>query len=161
MFDEIDHNHDGKIDFSELHEALKRGQPNSEFNPNTVRVLIEKYDSDSDLEISFNEFYNLFIGLTNQFNEFLDYDQDFSGTIEANELCALLNNKGFCLTKSFYDFLFSSLLARIGSSNITFDIYVRVLARLEFLCNEYAAKNQNSNNYNLENYIKNYFFHKF
>jgi hypothetical protein len=76
IFDEIDTNRNGQIAVTELHEALRRGQPNAQFDPRTVSILIEKYDRNRNGQIGFDEFYDLFVGINNQYNEFLDMDRD-------------------------------------------------------------------------------------
>ena len=44
IFNDIDTNRNGSINGQELHEALRKGQPISEFDYNTVIVLLQKYD---------------------------------------------------------------------------------------------------------------------
>ncbi|RNA27076.1 hypothetical protein BpHYR1_001952 [Brachionus plicatilis] len=83
---------------------------------------MEKYDSNRDGEISLNEFYNLFLSINDLFNQFLDHDEDFSQSIEPNEQLQIKNN----------------IVA------ITFDIYVRISARLDYLTN-IGPKNQQDN----------------
>lgn len=158
IFDDIDHNHDGQINFFELYEALKRGQPTSKFDPNTVKVLLNKYDSDHDNEISFNEFYNLFVGINEQMNAFLDIDMDSSGSIDMNELNRLLKSRRMEFSPSFFNFLFNDLNRRLGINKITFDIYVRLIARIDKLKNDFQQQNINQN---FENYIKTHFFINF
>jgi hypothetical protein len=43
MFDEIDHNSDSRINFQELHSALIKGNPNSQFDQKTARILLNKH----------------------------------------------------------------------------------------------------------------------
>jgi Ca2+-binding EF-hand superfamily protein len=155
MFDDIDHNHDGSINFFELYEALKKGQPSSQFDPNTVRILLAKYDSNRDNEINFEEFYQLFIGINEQMNEFLDLDADSSGTIEANELNQLLKNRRLRFSGELLAFLFDGIQRTTGSPKVTFDIYVRLIARLDNLISQHKASRSNQN---LENYLKLNFF---
>jgi Ca2+-binding EF-hand superfamily protein len=178
LFDDIDHNHDGEINFQELHQALKKGQENSEFDPKTVQILLQKYDQNHDNEISFDEFYSLFIGINNQFNEFLDIDEDFSGTIDSHELANALRKKSYNFSDMFYKYLTDEMSKRMHRA-ITFDMYVRVIARLDYLRQEYnknnsfknkshghslfQQKNSHSNNSStgMEHYIANSFFSNF
>ena len=118
IFNDIDLNRNESINAQELHEALRKGQPISQFDYNTVLVLLQKYDRQNnwifiiirllknvicilinslrnrDGAITFDEFYQLFIDLNNQYNEFLDTDVDFSGTIDSKEMAAVLHKKG-------------------------------------------------------------------
>ena len=166
LFQEIDHNSDGEINFHELHEALKKGNPfNSEFDPKTVKLLLSKYDRDNDNEINFDEFFNLFQGINLQFNEFLDIDKDSSGTIDSSELAGYLHRKGYKFTKSFYDALMFELSKLTHSnSGVSFDLYVRVIAKIDYLRNQFNHFNQHSyqsNTGNLEDYVKENFFINF
>ena len=44
IFNDIDTNKNGSLNAQELHEALRKGQPISQFDYNTVVVLLQKYD---------------------------------------------------------------------------------------------------------------------
>ncbi len=159
-----------------MHEALRKGQSNSEFDPKTVEILLQKYDQNHDNEISFDEFFNLFIGINDQFNEFLDIDVDFSGTIDSNELAMSLNKKNYNLSRQFFNYLCEELSKRTRKNAITFDMYVRVIARIDslrkqyFQMNNHAGSNHfhNSNDYrsvadqrSMEHFIANNFFLNF
>lgn len=116
-----------------MHSALKKGQINSEFDFRTVTILMEKYDTNKDGEISFDEFFNLVFSINNLFNEFLDYDLDSSQTIDPMELESLLAKKGYQLSRHFFEFFYRELRNRMNISKITFDIYVRISAKLDYL----------------------------
>ncbi len=161
IFDDIDHNHDGEINSNELHEALRKGQPNSEFDTTTVQILLQKYDQNNDDEISFEEFYNLFVGINNQYIEFLDIDVDFSGSIDSNELANALNKKGYNFSPNFYTFITDELSKRTRKRTITFDMYVRILARMDFLRHHFNTSSQINRSKNFEHFIANNFFHRF
>jgi hypothetical protein len=60
MFDEIDHNSDSLISFQELHSALIKGNPNSQFDQKTARILLNKYISIFYYEFYKETFYGLF-----------------------------------------------------------------------------------------------------
>lgn len=163
IFDEMDHNRDGKITGQELHEALRKGQESSQFDPITVQYLLKKYDRDNDNEINFNEFHQLFVEINNQYNEFLDIDLDFSGSIDSQELANALRRKNYTFSADFFNFLFFELSKRSGKQTISFDIYVRVTARFDQLKYDFKNSPQNRGNSNvnsmqLEQFIKQYFF---
>jgi Ca2+-binding EF-hand superfamily protein len=139
LFNDIDHNLDGKINFNELHEALKRGQPNSEFDPITVGFLLSKYDNDHDNEINFEEFYHLFVGVTEQFNEFLDIDRDSSGFIDSIELNEAMRRRGFSCSPNLYSYLCHEITRMYNKQRgISFDLYVRIIARFDYLKQRFA-----------------------
>lgn len=162
IFDEMDHNHDGQISGQELHKALRKGQENSEFDTYTVNVLLRKYDADKDNEINFSEFYQLFMEINQLFNEFLDIDLDFSGSIDRRELSNALQRKGFQFSPDFYNWLFFELGKLNGKEQISFDIYVRVIAKISKMKFDFKnmPQNQNNNDPNqLEQFCRQYFFY--
>ena len=150
IFDGIDLNRNGEIDQRELHEALRLGQPTLTFDPATVRLLIHKYDSNRDERVNFNEFYGLFVDINNQYNEFLDIDADCSGSIDARELAAALQRKRYPLSAAFYDRLVAMIAERTRSRALSFDLYVRVIARLDFLL---RVCRERGNDRNMEAFI--------
>lgn len=159
----MDHNRDGEISGQELHEALRKGQANSEFDPITVGVLLRKYDSNNDNEINFNEFFQLFNEINVKFNEFLDIDLDFSGSVDSRELANALSRKGYNFSQDFFNYLFYELSQKTGKQAITFDIYLRVLSRIEQMSRDFKNMPQNRNNPNVhpgqfEQFVRQYFF---
>lgn len=153
----MDLDRNGYISFDELYRALRDGQP-SEFQRETVKLLLNKYDSDRDDRISFQEFKNLFLGINNQYNEFLDIDQDFSGVIDMSELSAYFRTKGFNFANRFFIFLMDSIAHRTGSRSINFDIYLKVRARFDQLNAEYQRHRVTEEK---ETYFGRNFFQKF
>lgn len=159
LFDDIDHNKDGHINQAELSEALRKGQENSQFDEKTVRILLDKYDHNGDNEISFDEFNCLFVGLNEQYNEFLDTDTDQSGSIEPDELHQMLSRRmGVAFSPSFYQFLFQGIAVHTHSNRITFDLYVRLIARLDKLAYDY---NSLVHGLDFEEFARNNFFLNF
>lgn len=152
----MDRNRDGEISAQELHECLKRGQTNYEFDPYTVSFLLEKYDQNRDNEIGFQEFHDLYMGLNVQYNEFLDIDQDSSGFIDGRELGNALRRRGYNFSQEIFDYVVNEIARRSGKRGISFDVYVRVTARFDFLRNQYSRSPYQS--VPLEKYIRDYFF---
>jgi Ca2+-binding EF-hand superfamily protein len=159
IFDDINQNHDGRISFYELHEALKRGSTTFEFDPVTVRILMSKNDRNQDGTITFDEFYNLFNNLNAQYNEFLDMDTDFSGYINGRELENSMRRRGHQYSPDIYNYITYEISRRTGRNGISFDLFVRVLARLEYLRAQFASKGQHISQ--LENYVRMNFFESF
>ena len=126
-------------------------------------MLIKKYDHNNDDEINFNEFQRLFLDINNQFNEFLDVDQDFSGTIDSRELANALRRKGYTFSPEFFNFFMHELTRRTAKQAITFDIYVRVISRFDQLKVHFLNMPQNRANpaaaqYQLEPFIRQAYF---
>ncbi len=125
-----------------------------------MKILLKKYDRDGDNEIDFDEFYNLFVGVNNQYNEFLDYDQDFSGTIDSNELTNSLKRKGYNLNSNFIESLIREVNRYSGGKNaVSFDLYVRIIARIDHLRSIFNQHKHDRSNF--ENFIKEKFFMEF
>lgn len=125
-----------------------------------MKILLKKYDRDGDNEIDFDEFYNLFVGINNQYNEFLDYDQDFSGTIDSSELTNSLKRKGYNLNSNFIESLIREVNRYSGGKNdVSFDLYVRIIARIDHLRSIFNQHKHDRSNF--ENFIKEKFFMEF
>ncbi len=157
LFDDIDSNRDNNITAQELHQALRKGHSSSEFDPYTVTVLLEKYDSNHDNQITFDEFSRLYNDLNGQFNEFLDFDSDNSGSIDGRELGNIMRRKGYNFSPDLYNYIVYEISRRSGKNGVTFDTYVRVIARFDHLRNVYNRTNMQSS-MPLENYVRNNFF---
>jgi Ca2+-binding EF-hand superfamily protein len=154
----------GEISFDELYEALKKGQPNMQFDKKTVQLLLSQFDKNNDNEISFQEFNDLFSCINEQYNEFLDIDLDSSGYIDNNELENALRNKGFKMSSKFYYDLVNEIIKRNRLNGISFDIFVRIISRFTQLKNEYKLSNNYKDNYDsqyIEKYYRDKFFLKF
>ena len=116
--------------------ALAEGQPNTEFDERTVRMLFQKYDSDDNGLISVDEFKNLFYYLNEEYSNFLDVDVDSSGTIDARELVDGLRRRTVVqLTQQFYECVQESC-----QYAITFDNYLRLIARFDKLCDTFKRQ---------------------
>jgi Ca2+-binding EF-hand superfamily protein len=130
----------------------------SEFDPYTISTLMEKYDRDRDNLIEFHEFSDLFTALNAQYNEFLDYDTDSSGTMNGYELGNVLSRKGYTFSPDLFNYVVGEISRRSGRNGVTFDTYVRVIARFDFLRAQYNRLNNMQRSVSLENYMRNNFF---
>ena len=156
----MDDNKDGSITNIELQTALKKGQCVADFNIKTINLIISKYDKNGDGEISFDEFYNLFLTLNEEFENFLMMDADGSGEIDQDEFMSAMKNKGFTLTKKFYQFIFEEIYRHTRSKGIKFDNFIRMTARFDYL-RDYYNKTTYFHKFPLESYLKNTFFQDF
>ena len=108
----------------------------------------------------------MFIGINNQYNDFLDIDVDFSGTIDSVELATVLRKKNCNFSQNFFNYFIEELAKRTGKNSISFDMYVRVIARIDYLRQQFnQERNKNAQNgdqsKNIEYYIANQFFSNF
>jgi Ca2+-binding EF-hand superfamily protein len=101
----MDLNGDGSITAVELQRALRRTLAGSEFNIKTVELLIAKYDVNGDKEISFEEYFDLFNNLNEEYENFLMMDADGSGTIDQAEFTDALLRKGHEFSHEFFKFI--------------------------------------------------------
>ena len=97
LFNRLDKNKDGKIEFNELKEALSemsaaKHSKSNEKNNNTrsdeeLRIIYDQINKGSDGQIDFRDFIN-YISSTDQKIEltFSDMDFDKNGIIDANEI---------------------------------------------------------------------------
>ncbi len=161
VFKKMDKNNDGSITASELQHALRSTQSSGiDFSIKTVHLLIAKYDTNGDREISFDEFNDLFFNLNDEFEAFLMMDTDGSGSIDKNELMIAINRKGYRFSSAFYDYLCDTINRHTGSRAIEFDNYIRIAARFDFLCNTYR-RTPYFHKDSLETYMRKTFFQDF
>jgi Ca2+-binding EF-hand superfamily protein len=155
----MDINKDGSITANELQQTLRLAQ-SSEFSIKTVELLMSKYDTNGDREISFEEFYDLFSNLNEEFESFLLMDSDGSGSIDLEEFANALKQKGYNFSRSFFQGIMEEIDKKTGHNGIRFDNYIRVAARFDFLCQSYR-KTPYFQKESLEVYLKKTFFQDF
>jgi len=120
----MDVNRDGSISSTELQEALQRGHT-SHFSKKTIDIFISKYDKNGDREISFEEFFNLYNYLNEEFENFLLTDSDGSGLIDPNEFRDSMLKKGYQFNNNFFEFIVDEIRKKTGNYGIKFDDYIR------------------------------------
>jgi len=87
-----DTSHSGKLDFSELMHALKN-DANSNFKPETCRMMISMFDREGDSQINPYEFEQLWNYLSQWRQTFNSFDADRSGQIDKQELANALQKR--------------------------------------------------------------------
>jgi Ca2+-binding EF-hand superfamily protein len=156
----MDTNRDGSITAQELQQTLRKAQAGSEFSLKTVELLISRYDTNGDREISFNEFFDLFNSLNEEFESFLMMDTDGSGSIDFIEFKTALKQKGYNFSDYFFKYIVDEICARTRKSGILFDSYIRVAARFDYLIHYYKNTPYFQRN-SLEEYLRKTFFTDF
>ena len=164
LFDDVDVNGDGTITKQELHDALIRGQLNFQFDIKTVELIVNKYDTNHDGEINFEEFQNLFSFINEEYSRFLSADEDGSQTIEPDELEHFIEERGYKIEKTFYNFIVESIKVKTGKG-ISFDYFCRIMARFDQLIDFYnfelAPAELDDDPIPLDVYLKSSFFEGF
>jgi Ca2+-binding EF-hand superfamily protein len=164
LFDDVDVDSDGKITKNELHDALIRGQSNSQFDEKTVELLVNMYDTNHDGEISFGEFQNLFSFINEEYGRFLLADEDCSQTIESDELENFIQERGYNIAKNFCTFIVESIKNKTGNG-VSFDYFCRIMARFYHLIGSYnfqiGLEESIDDSISLDVYLQNNFFKEF
>ncbi len=158
MFNEIDSDKDGYINEHELLEALRRGQPDSNFDKKTISILMEKYDKNQDKTISSAEFKDLFFYLNNEYEKFIMNDEDGNGSIDSDELIkCLIKHSSYTLNDDFKNFVRSELKEN-NKYKITFDHYCRLIIKFDYLKNNFENSSKKEP---FQQYLKRTLFHNF
>ena len=157
----MDINRDGSITADELQRSLTRiWETGTHFTMKTIELLIDKYDTNGDREISFDEFASLYQNLNEEHAAFLLVDSDGNGTIDLEEFKRSFQNKGYHDFKDkFYNAIMKEVEKRTGVYGIKFDIFIRVRARFNFLRKKY--RNTLHSATTLEDYLVKNFFENF
>lgn len=154
----MDLNGDGKLTAHELQKALR--QAGSEFSLRTVELLMNKYDSNGDKEIAFDEFIGLFHRLNDDYEQFVMFDLDASGHIDYFEFKESLKSKGYEFSDDFYEHMMTMICTRTRSERITFDTFMRVSARLDYMKELYNDSAQYQRK-PMNQFLRKYFFDEF
>ncbi|CAL4195109.1 unnamed protein product [Meganyctiphanes norvegica] len=104
VFRKYDKNKSGDIDVKELQMALSNGRW-TPFNPETVKLMIEMFDSNANGMITRKDFGSLWNYISSWYDCFKAFDTDKSGNISKDELKAALDTLGHKFPESCYDFL--------------------------------------------------------
>ncbi|BFZ19695.1 hypothetical protein BsWGS_22734 [Bradybaena similaris] len=131
VFQSVDRDRSGHISALELQQALGSGAW-SQFNPETVRLMIGMFDKDCSGTVSFEEFSFLWKYLMDWQNCFRSIDRDNSGLIDKHELRHALTSFGYNLSEKFYDILVKKY-DRHNKSSIAFDDFVQTAVLLQTL----------------------------
>ncbi|KIY46125.1 EF-hand [Fistulina hepatica ATCC 64428] len=130
-FSSVDTDRSGQITATELQRALINGDW-TPFDLDTVKMLLNIFDTDRSGSIGFNEFAGLWKYIKDWQNVFRAVDRDGSGSIDSRELANALKGFGYDLTNNPYliDLIQRKygghLLSQYGAPpGITFDRFVR------------------------------------
>jgi len=148
-FNSVDKDRSGSISASELQRALINGDW-SAFDLDTVKLLMNIFDTDRSGTIGFSEFAGLWKYIKDWQGVFLHFDRDRSGTIDGQELQAALNQFGYRLSPQ----LLNLVQRKYGSApapaaargypaapqpGITFDRFVRACVAIKQLSESFSA----------------------
>lgn len=138
FFSSVDTDASGAIDVHELQRALINANWTT-FDLDTIKMLMNIFDTDRSGNIGFNEFAGLFKYIEDWQGVFRHWDADRSGTIEEGELAGALSGFGYNLPPH----LVRMVVAKYSSApaggygspqpSITFDRFVRACVAVKEL----------------------------
>jgi Ca2+-binding EF-hand superfamily protein len=136
-FSAVDTNRSGALSIGELQNALVNGNW-SRFDLDTVKMLMNMFDSDRTGTIRFNEFTRLWQYIVEWQGVFKRFDRDHSGTIEKRELADAMENFGYHLTPALLALVEHKYASTATSAygpppGITFDRFVRACVTIKTL----------------------------
>jgi len=134
-FQIADQDRSGRIDFRELNLALKNDS-NSNFSPESCRMMITLFDHSGDGQIDAHEFERLWLFLGQWRQAFNSFDQDRSGEIDQNELASALSQMGYRFSLPFVQ---KSMMKFdiTRRSALSFDEFVRLCCVLQSLTQQF------------------------
>ncbi|XP_065196517.1 programmed cell death protein 6-like [Sycon ciliatum] len=139
-FQRVDTDRSGSISQDELSSALKNGQW-TEFNPETVRLMVGMFDRDGNGMITFDEFAGLWKYITDWQQAFRSYDTDNSGAIDKKELSTALISFGYRLSDRFVDVLIRKFDRR-GCGSVSFDDFIQCCVVLQTLTAAFSTEDR-------------------
>lgn len=136
-FSAVDTDHSGGISVSELQSALVNGNW-TRFDLDTVKMLMNLFDTDRSGTIGFAEFSGLWKYIADWQNVFKHFDRDRSGSIDGHELAAALQSFGYRLSPQLLQLI--EMKYASGPTDgygpppgITFDRFVRACVAVKVL----------------------------
>ncbi|KAF8136147.1 EF-hand [Boletus edulis] len=142
-FSAVDTNRSGALSINELQHALHNGNW-SRFDLDTVKMLVNMFDTNRTGTIGFNEFSRLWQYISEWQRVFKHFDRDHSGTIERRELSDALRNFGYDLSPSLltlieYKYASGATAAYGPPPGITFDRFVRACVTVKTLTEAFQS----------------------
>lgn len=144
-FTAVDADKSGAITVSELQSALVNGNW-TKFDLDTVKMLMNIFDTDRSGSITFNEFQGLWRYIKDWQDVFRHFDRDRSGSIDGHELAAALNSFGYKLSPMILSLVEQKYVASGPAAmgygpppGITFDRFVRACVVVKTLTESFHA----------------------
>jgi len=136
-FSAVDTDHSGNISVTELQRALVNGNW-TQFDLDTIKMLMNIFDTDRSGTISFSEFQGLWKYISDWQNVFRHFDKDRSGSIEGPELSDALRSFGYNLSTPLMGLIEQKYASGPSSGygpgpGITFDRFVRACVTVKTL----------------------------
>lgn len=143
-FSAVDADRSGSITVTELQSALVNGNW-TKFDLDTVKMLMNIFDTDRSGTIGFNEFQGLWRYIKDWQDVFRHFDRDHSGSIDGHELASALSSFGYKLSPMILALVeqkYASGPTPMGygpAPGITFDRFVRACVVVKTLTEAFQA----------------------
>jgi Ca2+-binding EF-hand superfamily protein len=149
-FQAVDTDKSGALTTEELQKALINGDW-SPFNIETVRLMMNMFDTDNTGTITFPEFAGLWRYIEDWKKCFQTFDADGSGTINFNELKTALRTFGYNLSDNFINLLIKKY-DKYGKGDVTFDNFVQSCVTVKTLTDAFRRHDTDNDGWILINY---------
>jgi len=149
-FQAVDTDKSGALTTEELQKALINGDW-SPFNIETVRLMMNMFDTDNTGTITFPEFAGLWRYIEDWKKCFQTFDADGSGTINFAELKNALRTFGYNLSDNFINLLIKKY-DKYGKGDVTFDNFVQSCVTVKTLTDAFRRYDTDNDGWILINY---------
>ncbi|KAG0253373.1 Programmed cell death protein 6 [Mortierella polycephala] len=144
-FDTVDTDRSGQLSTEELQKALINGDW-SPFNYETVRLMMNMFDTDNSGMINFAEFSGLWKYIEDWRACFRAFDQDQSGSIDFNELKTAMRSFRYNLSDEFLRLLIKKY-DRNGRGDVSFDNFVQIAVTVKSLTDAFMRIDREGKGY--------------
>ncbi|GAN11187.1 oxysterol-binding protein-related protein 3 isoform X4 [Mucor ambiguus] len=140
-FKAVDTDGSGQLSADELQKALINGDW-SPFNIETVRLMVNMFDTDNSGTINFNEFAGLWKYIEDWKRCFQAFDADRSGSINQAEMGNALRSFGFNVSPKFISTLIQKFdryatIKNTGKGDVSFDNFVQACVTMKTLTDSF------------------------
>ncbi|KAG0037250.1 Programmed cell death protein 6 [Podila clonocystis] len=149
-FDAVDTDRSGQLSTEELQRALINGDW-SPFNIETVRLMMNMFDTDNSGLINFAEFSGLWKYIEEWRTCFSAFDQDKSGSIDFNELRTAMRSFRYNLSDDFLRLIIKKYDKRgkkpEGRGDVSFDNFVQIAVTVKSLTDAFMRIDREGKGY--------------
>ncbi|KAI8643914.1 hypothetical protein BD408DRAFT_341435 [Parasitella parasitica] len=155
-FKAVDTDGSGQLSADELQKALINGDW-SPFNIETVRLMVNMFDTDNSGTIKYEEFAGLWKYIEDWKRCFQTFDVDRSGTINENEMGIALRSFGFNVSSTFIKTLIQKFdryatIKNTGKGDVSFDNFVQACVTMKTLTDSFKQFDNNHDGWIQINY---------
>ncbi|RIB05460.1 hypothetical protein C2G38_2133243 [Gigaspora rosea] len=156
-FQAVDTDKSGVLTADELQKALINGDW-SPFNIETVRLMMNMFDTDNTGTINYSEFVGLWRYIEDWKKCFAAFDTDNSGTVNFSELKTAMKTFGYNLSDNFISLLikkydkYAGTKNKTGKGDVTFDNFVQSCVTVKTLTDSFRRYDTDNDGWIMINY---------